>query len=88
MKSHFLIFVLLLVSFSLLAQTPTISSLVATGANIRLYTATGGGEALASSTVLVNGTHYFVTQTISCTESATRLDVTANVTLWQIGNGL
>ena len=58
----------------------TIASLQATGSGIRWYTTATGGSALASSTALVNGSHYYATQTISCTESATRLDVTANVT--------
>jgi len=58
----------------------TLASLQATGSGIRWYAAESGGTALASSTVLVNGTHYYASQTISCTESATRLDVTANVT--------
>jgi hypothetical protein len=58
----------------------TVASLQATGSAIRWYAAESGGTALSTSTTLVNGTHYWATQTISCTESATRLDVTANVT--------
>jgi hypothetical protein len=58
----------------------TIASLQATGSGIRWYAEASGGTALASSTALVNGSHYYASQSISCTESATRLDVTANVT--------
>ena len=57
----------------------TVASLQATGSGIRWYAASSGGTALATSTLLVNGTHYYASQTVSCTESATRLDVTANV---------
>ncbi|MEI8115037.1 MAG: IPT/TIG domain-containing protein [Bacteroidia bacterium] len=53
----------------------TVASLQATGSNIRWYADASGGTALASSTALVNGTHYYATQTVSCTESATRFDV-------------
>ena len=54
----------------------TVASIQATGSSIRWYLASSGGTALASSTALISGTHYFASQTISCTESATRLDVT------------
>lgn len=59
----------------------TVANLVATGSSIRWYAATSGGSALVTSTVLVNGTHYYASQTISCTESATRLDVVTNIFL-------
>ena len=58
-----------------LAAGSTVANLSATGTSIRWYAAASGGTALPSSTVLVNGTHYYATQTVSCTESATRLDV-------------
>ena len=57
----------------------TVTSLLASGTSIRWYAAASGGAALATSTVLVTGTHYYATQTVSCTESATRLDVTVTV---------
>ena len=57
----------------------TVASLQATGTNIRWYAAASGGAALATSTALVNGTHYYASQTVSCTESATRLDVTVAI---------
>ena len=53
----------------------TVASLQASGSNIRWYAAASGGTALASSTALVNGTHYYATQTVDCTESANRLEV-------------
>lgn len=55
----------------------TVSNLSATGSGIKWYSASTGGSALASTTVLTNGTHYYATQTVSGCESATRLDVTA-----------
>jgi hypothetical protein len=57
----------------------TIASLQASGSSIRWYAASSGGSALATSTVLVNGTHYYASQTISCTESATRLAVVVTI---------
>jgi hypothetical protein len=57
----------------------TLTSLQATGSSIRWYSSASGGTALATSTVLVNGTHYFASQTISCTESATRFEVTVTL---------
>ena len=57
----------------------TVSSLQATGSSIRWYAASNGGTALATSTVLVDGTHYYASQTVNCTESATRLDVTVAI---------
>jgi hypothetical protein len=57
----------------------TVASLQATGQNIRWYSASSGGTALSASTVLVNGNHYYATQTIDCTESASRFDVTVTL---------
>jgi hypothetical protein len=57
----------------------TVASLQATGSGISWYAASTGGTSLATSTVLVNGTHYYASQTVDCTESASRLDVTAIV---------
>ncbi len=59
----------------------TIGDLSATGSSINWYVASSGGSPLATSTPLVNGTHYFASQTISGCESASRLDVTANVNI-------
>jgi hypothetical protein len=58
------------------ASNPTIADLTATGSNIKWYDAASGGNLLAGTTALVNGNHYFASQTIGC-ESVDRLDVTA-----------
>lgn len=58
-----------------LAAGSTVASLSATGSNIRWYATASGGTALAASTALVNGQHYYATQTVDCTESTGRLEV-------------
>ncbi len=58
-----------------------VSDLVATGTAIQWYAAATGGSALATTTVLTNGTHYYASQTpLGACESVGRLDVTATVT--------
>ena len=57
-----------------------ISDLAATGTLIKWYNTSTGGSALSSSTALVNGNHYYASQTINSRESSTRLDVAATVT--------
>lgn len=58
----------------------TIANLVATGTGIKWYSTSSGGSSLATTTVLVNGTHYYATQTtVTGCESTSRLDVTATV---------
>lgn len=57
----------------------TVSNLAATGTGILWYAAASGGSALAGSTPLVNGNHYYASQTVGTCESAARLDVTAVV---------
>ena len=57
----------------------TINDLVATGSSIKWYAASSGGSALLTTTTLINGTHYYATQTVNGCESTTRLDVTAVV---------
>ena len=57
----------------------TVSNLSATGSNISWYSTQSGGTALSSSMALVNGTHYYASQTGSGCESSSRLDVTAIV---------
>ncbi|HEY5470591.1 MAG TPA: gliding motility-associated C-terminal domain-containing protein [Bacteroidales bacterium] len=61
------------------ATSPTVANLTASGTAIQWYAASSGGTALATSTPLVNGTHYFATQTVSTCESTSRFDVTATV---------
>jgi hypothetical protein len=63
----------------------TVASLQATGTSIRWYATASGGAALATSTALVSGNHYYATQTVSCTESATRLDVAVSTGPLAIG---
>jgi hypothetical protein len=58
---------------------PTIANLAATGTAIQWYAASSGGTALVSTTALVNGTHYYASQTVSGCEGTARLDVTAVV---------
>ncbi|MEI7522752.1 MAG: GEVED domain-containing protein [Mariniphaga sp.] len=61
-------------------SSPTVAGLAATGTSVKWYAVSSGGTALATTTALVNGTHYFASQTISGCESTARLDVTASVT--------
>ena len=57
----------------------TVADLVATGTNIKWYDAATAGSVLPTITVLVNGTTYYATQTVSGVESTNRLTVTATV---------
>src|SRR5665213_159663 len=64
------------------SASPTVANLTATGTTIKWYAAASGGSALVSTTPLVNGTHYYASQTnASGCESSARLDVTATLTL-------
>ena len=69
-------------------NSATVSNLAATGSNIQWYAAATGGTALSGTTALVNGNHYYASQTISGCESATRLNVTVviNVTAAPTGS--
>lgn len=60
------------------AQVPTVASLAATGTNVKWYSVPTGGTPLSTSTPLVNGNHYYASQTVGGVESLTRLDVVAN----------
>ena len=66
-------------------QTPGAGASVAqltvlTGQSIRWYLASSGGTALPSTTLLQSGSHtYYASQTVSCTESASRVAVTVTV---------
>ena len=59
----------------------TVASLTTTsGQNIRWYTAASGGTALTPATALLSGTHtYYASQTVDCTESASRVAVAVTV---------
>jgi len=72
-------------SFSTGATVASLQASGGTGSTIRWYAAASNGDALATSTALVSGNHYYATQTINCTESATRLDVTVTVVTLTIG---
>ncbi len=60
-------------------SSAAISNLSAAGAGIKWYAASSGGAALAAAMALVNGTHYFASQTVNTCESAVRFDVTAAI---------
>jgi hypothetical protein len=75
---------LLLLCFTLFvshlqAQTPTVSSLQATGTGIKWYSAASGGILYTGTEALVDGQSYFASQTVNGCESTTRLEVTAHV---------
>jgi hypothetical protein len=61
------------------ANNPTVSSLQATGNNIRWYNVPTGGTQLAGSTALVNGQTYYASQTKNGCESTNRLAVTVTI---------
>jgi hypothetical protein len=54
----------------------TLADLTVAGTNIKWYAAESGGDALPATTLLVDGTTYYATQTTSCGESLLRLAVT------------
>ncbi|MFN8298951.1 MAG: PKD-like domain-containing protein [Chitinophagales bacterium] len=60
-------------------NSPTVANLVATGTSIQWYAASTGGSPYATSTPLVDGNHYYATQTVGGCESPTRLDVKVGV---------
>ena len=62
-----------------LSAAPTVASLLATGTAITWYDALTGGSIHLPSTPLVNGNHYYASQTVSSCESIARFDVTATV---------
>lgn len=80
MKRYLLTFLILIGVGSLLAQTPTVNNLSATGTNVKWYNAATGGTAYTGSETLVNGQHYYASQIINGVESTSRLDVIATVT--------
>lgn len=81
MKRDLLILTILFESLTLMAQTPTVSNLSATGTGVKWYAASTGGSPLATSTVLVNGTTYYASQTVSGVESTSRFAVTATLVI-------
>lgn len=68
--------------------TGTVANLTATGTTIKWFAAAIGGAPLAASTVLVDGTHYYASQTnASGCESSTRRDVTVTINTPAIPTG-
>jgi hypothetical protein len=66
---------------SFVAEVCRVSDLQATGQNIKWHDVSTGVTALPSTTPLLSGTHTcYSTQTIECTESATRFEVSVSVT--------
>ena len=59
---------------------PTVANLQATGTGIKWYLASSGGTALETTTQLVNGTHYWASQTVNGVESTARFDVLVSMT--------
>ena len=55
----------------------TVANLTATGTAIQWYSTINGKSALTASAALVNGNHYFASQTVDGCESPSRLNVTA-----------
>jgi alpha-tubulin suppressor-like RCC1 family protein len=56
----------------------TLNNLSLVGTNINWYATSPGGAPLPLSTTLVDGTHYFASQTINGCESSTRLEIVTN----------
>ena len=56
----------------------TVANLTATGTGIKWYNSSVSTTSLIAGTALVNGNHYFATQTNGC-EGVTRLDVTVSL---------
>jgi hypothetical protein len=59
----------------------TVADLTANGTSIKWYSTASGGSSLASTTSLVNGNHYYASQTVNGCESNNRLDVTVAVNI-------
>jgi hypothetical protein len=82
MKQNLLIFLFVLASATVWAQQH-VSDLVATpmnGATLTWYDAATSGNVVSGTTVLVNGTTYYASQTVNGVESTSRLAVTAKLT--------
>jgi len=62
-------------------SSATIANLVVSGTEIKWYSSLTDGTPLAITTALVNGSHYYASQTVNSCESTTRLEVTAFISL-------
>jgi len=79
MKEYLFLSLLLLAAVILKAQNPTVAELQPTGNSITWYDAATGGNVVLKTTILVDGTHYYASQTVNGVESTARLDVTAAI---------
>jgi len=79
MKRYLLIFLIVITAGSLFAQTPTVSDLSPNGGGIKWYSLSSGGTLYTGTEELVNGQHYYASQTVNGVESTARLDVTAHL---------
>ena len=79
MKQYLLILAMLLGTDFLMAQTNTVSNLSVTGTGIKWYLSQTGGTALDPSAQLVNGQHYWASQTVNNVESTSRFEVIATL---------
>ena len=61
------------------ARTVAYLTITAAGEGIKWYPSATGGSVLEGSTVLVTGTHYYASQTVSGSESTDRLNVLVTV---------
>lgn len=68
-------------------SSATVANLVVNGTGIKWYASATGGTPLVITTALVNGSHYYASQTVNSCESPTRLDVTAFISLTAIPTG-
>jgi hypothetical protein len=59
--------------------SPTVANLQATGTGIKWYAGSSGGPELSPGTLLVDGQHYYASQTVNGLESQSRTDVVAAV---------
>lgn len=78
-KSYLLLVAMLPVAVNLVAQTPTVASIVATGTGTKWYTTSTGGTAMRTPTPLVNAQHYWAYQTINGVESLSKMEVTVTI---------
>lgn len=62
-----------------ITPTPKVSNLLASGSNIQWYAASSGGSPLSPTDNLVNGMHYFASQTAMGCESTDRFEVTVTI---------
>lgn len=62
-----------------LCAPATVADLMATGSNIKWYDMATGGTEYAPAEILIDGNHYFASQTVNSLESKERFEVTVTV---------